>query len=321
MIRLAGPNPQLAPYEALAREIENMSTPTHEPVMAAEVLRSLNLKPGGVAVDGTLGLGGHARQMAEHISPGGTLIACDRDSSMLAEAKLRLEGVEGVTMHLLHQDFKDVAGSLRERGLRADGILLDLGLNSAQIDDPERGISFLHDGPLDMRMDRSQGESAAAWLNRATAVEIENTLFEFADERWSRKIASKIIERRATHPLSRTGDLVACVLEAVPPAARDKRIHPATRTFQAVRMRVNHELDGLEDALKNIAGILRPGGVLSVLSFHSGEDRIVKQTFRYLAQNDFLLLNKKPLIPTEEECRRNVRSRSAKLRSLQRRES
>jgi 16S rRNA (cytosine1402-N4)-methyltransferase len=321
MIRLAGPNPSLAHFEALAREIEMMSEPTHEPVMAVEVLQALGLKPGSVAVDGTLGLGGHARMMAEQVAPGGILVGCDKDASMLAEAKQRLDGVEGATLHLLHDDFRNLAGSLRERGLRADGILLDLGLNSAQIDDPERGMSFLKDGPLDMRMDRSQSESAAEWLNSASPVEIENTLFEMADERWSRRIAAKIVERRITHPLHRTGDLVSCVLEAVPPAARETRIHPATRTFQAVRMKINRELDGLDGALKSLAGVLRPNGTLVVLSFHSGEDRIVKQTFRYLAQADFVLFNKKPLVPTDEESRRNVRSRSAKLRALSRREA
>jgi 16S rRNA (cytosine1402-N4)-methyltransferase len=290
----------------------------HDPVMLREILAVLPLRPGAVAVDGTLGLAGHSLRFAEQIAPGGTLVGLDWDQAMLAEARARLSGVEGVRVELRHEDFRNLEGVMDELGLRADGILLDLGLNSAQVDDPERGISFLNEGPLDMRMDRSAGEPAAALLNRWSPSEIEQALWDYGDERWARAIAKKVVERRKEVPLRTTTDLVDCVLAAIPPKARDKRIHPATRTFQAIRIAVNGELEGLEDALHGAAASLAPGGVLAVLSYHSGEDRIAKQTFRGLANDGFEELYRKPLIAAPDEISRNPRSRSAKLRALRR---
>jgi 16S rRNA (cytosine1402-N4)-methyltransferase len=199
-----------------------------------------------------------------------------------------------------------------------DGILLDLGLNSAQVDDPSRGFSFNAEAPLDMRMDRSSGEPASALLNRMSMTEIEQMLWDLGDERWARAIARKVVERRKTHALKTTKDLVDCVLAAIPAGAREKRIHPSTRTFQAVRILVNGELEGLEEALSDAAGCLRPDGVLAVLSYHSGEDRIVKTAFRQLSENGFEEVFKKPLTPTPAEIQLNPRSRSAKLRALRR---
>ena len=292
----------------------------HVPVMLREVLEGLALRPGMVVVDGTLGLAGHSLAMAERIAPGGSLVGIDWDTDMLEIARKRLEKVEGVDYRLFHSDYRRVFECLEEAQFRgADAILLDLGLNNAQIDDLSRGISFKHTGPLDMRMDRSKGQSAAEFLNAARATEIERVLREYGDERWAKRIAEVVVDRR---PLETTEDLVQCVLAAVPAAKRDRRIHPATRTFQAVRIHVNQELEGLQDAVEGAALCLNPGGRMAVLSYHSGEDRAVKRAFRALADtDDFILLNKKPAVPGEQEQRDNPKSRSAKLRLIERKAS
>lgn len=292
--------------------------PRHVPVMVEEILRDLRLKPGSVVVDGTLGLGGHALRMIEAIKPGGTLVGMDWDAQMLDLARKRLGSPEGVRLYLYHEDFRHVKSVLDLLGLRADAMILDLGLNTAQIQAPERGFSFNDEGPLDMRMDQSKGEPAAALLNRLAPAQIEEALQEFGDERWARAIAKTIVETRKARPLKTTADLVACVLAAIPPKARDKRIHPATRTFQAIRVMVNREFEGLDQAVRDAASALAPLGTLSVLSYHSGEDRIVKGAFRELSEQGFEELHKKPLQPAHDEIARNPRSRSAKLRSLRR---
>ncbi len=288
----------------------------HEPVMVHEVLRALSLKPGDCVVDGTLGLGGHSLHFVDAIRPGGTLLGLDWDESMLAVARERIGSPKGVTVHFIHSDFREMTLALQEYSIKPNGILLDLGLNSAQIEDPNRGITFRQNGPLDMRMDRTRGEPAAALLNRLSPQAIEDGLLEYGDERWARAIAKKIVERRKDEPLRMTDDLVECVLAAIPAKARDKRIHPATRTFQAVRIMANAELDGLSDALEDAAKSLQVGGCLVVLSYHSGEDRIVKNVFSKLVEEGFHQVDKKPLVPTESEVRRNARSRSAKLRAI-----
>jgi 16S rRNA (cytosine1402-N4)-methyltransferase len=290
----------------------------HDPVMMDEVLKALQPKPGAVIVDGTVGLGGHSQRLLEKIAPSGTLVGFDWDASMLAIAEQRLLTLGDTRLVLVNKDFREIRPVLEEMGIQADGILLDLGLNSAQLDDPQRGLSFLKEGPLDMRMDRAKGEPAAAHLNRMSPGEIELMLQDYGDERWARMIAKVIVERRKSVPLRTTNDLVDCVLAAIPAGARDKRIHPATRTFQAVRIYVNRELQGLDEALQDAANSLAVGGVLAVLSYHSGEDRIVKHVFRQLAEQGFKDLYRKPVLPTESEERRNPRSRSAKLRALAR---
>ncbi|MBN9502484.1 MAG: 16S rRNA (cytosine(1402)-N(4))-methyltransferase [Armatimonadetes bacterium 55-13] len=295
-----------------------MALEKHDPVMLQEVLEVLPLESGGVAVDGTLGLAGHAKEFARRVSPGGKLVGTDWDESMLAIARERLMEVEGVEKILIHADYRGLAEALNERGLEADGILLDLGLNSAQIEDSERGIAFKEAGPLDMRMDRSSGEPASSMLNRMSLDQIEQILWEYGDERWARAIARKIVERRKDEPLRTTQDLVDCVLAAIPVKARDKRIHPATRTFQAVRIAVNRELEDLEETFVEIAGCLKPGGVMAVLSYHSGEDRAIKRASKELIEDGFEELFKKPKTPTAEEIARNPRSRSAKLRAVRR---
>lgn len=296
-----------------------MAEPAHVPVMLSEVLADLDLKPGGVVADGTLGLAGHALEFVPRVAPDGVLVGMDWDASMQEIAKTRIGDPEDVRLHFVHADFRQMPETLQDLGLLADGVLLDLGLNSAQIDDPSRGIAFREEGPLDMRMDRSTGEPASALLNRWPLNQIEQVLHDYGDERWARAIAKQIVARRSERPLRTTQDLVDCVLAAIPPRARDKRIHPATRTFMAIRIAVNRELDGLEQALVEIARCLAPGGTLAVLSYHSGEDRAVKQAFRALAEEGaYVELHRKPLVPTAAEVAANPRSRSAKLRSLRR---
>ena len=290
----------------------------HDPVMIEEILGALPLKPGSTVVDGTLGLAGHSLRFIDKIRPGGTLVGFDWDENMLAEATRRIGEQGDVVVHLVHKDFREIGVVMDGLGLKADGILLDLGLNSAQVDDPGRGFSFQTPGPLDMRMDRSKGEPAAALLNRLSIHQIADLLKDLGDERWAVAIARIIIEKRKEKPLKTTQDLVDCVLAAIPPGARDKRIHPATRTFQAIRIAVNQELEGLEEAIRDAAETLTVDGVLAVLSYHSGEDRIVKHTMRDLAEGDYDELSRKPLVATQEETLRNPRSRSAKLRALKR---
>lgn len=290
----------------------------HEPVMVREILHALELRPGDVVVDGTLGLAGHTMHFIDAVKPGGAVVGFDWDESMLSIARDRIGHQKELTIHLVHSDFRQMKMVMEEFGFRPKGILLDLGLNSAQIDDPTRGITFRVDGPLDMRMDRSKGEPAAARLNRMSPQAIEDALLDYADERWARAIAKKIVERRREQPLSTTNDLVECVLAAIPVKAREKRIHPATRTFQAVRILTNRELDGLAEAIIDSAQCLKPGGTLSILSYHSGEDRIVKNTFADLSEEGFSILARKPILPSDDEVKRNSRSRSAKLRSLRR---
>lgn len=313
----------------------------HDPVMLAEVLQFLEIQPGDQVVDGTLGLAGHARVMLERALPGGALLATDWDQAMLNEARAKLAGMPVVLVHGDYRCIPEVMAEMESGGAKLDqrgasgwqvvetsaslkshndAILLDLGLNSAQIDDPSRGISFLEEGPLEMRMDRSKGESAAAFLNRASEDQIERVLREYGEERWSRRIAKIILERRKKAPLKTTADLVECVLAAVPAAMRDKRLHPATRTFQGLRIHVNGELEDLDEAIEAIALTLAPGGRMVVLAYHSLEDRAVKNAFRRLAEEeDFEERTRKPLVPTAEEVARNRRSRSAKLRAIKRR--
>lgn len=292
------------------------ATYAHDPVMVEEILGALALQSGDVVVDGTLGLAGHSMHFIDAIRPGGILVGLDWDESMLAIAQHRVGKPEGVTVHLVHSDFRDMKEVLVEYGIRPNGILLDLGLNSAQIEDPARGITFKEDGPLDMRMDRSKGEPASALLNRMSPQAIQDALEDFGDEKWAHRIAQKILLRRKEQPLRTTNDLIECVLAAIPINAREKRIHPATRTFQAVRILTNAEFDGLREAILEAASMLAENGNLAILSYHSGEDRIVKRAYQELAQEGFVLTDKKPRIPSEAEIGRNARSRSAKLRVI-----
>jgi len=298
---------------------------THVPVMPVEVLDALRPGAGQTYLDGTLGLAGHALQVGAKLAPGGLLVGLDWDETMLTEARSRLHALADVTVELYLADFREAAECLadavrrHERQGGADAALLDLGVNNMHFEDAGRGMSFLRTGPLDMRMDRRRGETAAGLLARLTAAELENILLEYGGEHWARKIASVIVERRKQSPIRTTDDLVECVLSAIPAAKRERRIHPATRTFQALRVAVNRELEGLSEAIASIAQCLAPGGTLVVLSYHSGEDRHVKHVFRELSQEGgYETLSKRPIVPTETEVRANPKCRSAKMRALRR---
>jgi 16S rRNA (cytosine1402-N4)-methyltransferase len=284
---------------------------THEPVLLSEVLELLAVKAGGLFVDGTVGLGGHAEELLRRSAPDGRLLALDRDSETLASATERLSPF-GERARFVHADYREVPALLRDE--RADGILLDLGISSAQLDDPDRGFSFQADGPLDMRMDRSHGETAAEVVNRLGEPELADVIYRFGEEKASRRIARAITTARRRTRIRTTGELAEIVRGAAPHARPG--LHPATRTFQAIRIRVNRELEGLGDTIAALARALKPGGRLAIIAFHSLEDREVKEAFRNLERHGFRRLTKKPLRPTDAEVRRNPRARSARLRGL-----
>jgi 16S rRNA (cytosine1402-N4)-methyltransferase len=287
----------------------------HLSVLLAESLELLAVRPGGLYVDGTLGLGGHTRAILEQSAPGGRVIAFDKDVTALEHARTALAPF-GERVRFVHADFREAPAVLREA--RADGILLDLGVSSPQLDAPERGFSFRAEGPLDMRMDRSSGETAADLVNRLPEEELANLIYRFGEERASRRIARRIAEARARRPFETTTELAEVVRRA---AGRSRRpgLDPATRTFQALRIAVNRELEDFEETLQALAGALAPGGTLVVIAFHSLEDRPVKHTFRALAAGGgFLVLTKKAGRPSAAEAAENPRARSARLRALRR---
>ena len=289
----------------------------HVPALPGEVLDLLAVRPGGLWVDGTVGLGGHGAELLRASGPGGRLLGLDRDSETLELARARLAGF-GERVRLESGHFQDIPERLG--GEQADGILLDLGISSAQLDDPDRGFSFQTDGPLDMRMDRRAGETAADVVNEMPEVELANLIYAYGEERGSRRIARAIVRARDRAVLRTTAELADIVRRAAPPSRR-RGFHPATRTFQALRIHVNRELEGLGEALERIAGCLGPAGRLAVIAFHSLEDRVVKTTFRELARRGWTLLTKKPIRPSEAETRQNPRARSARLRGLAREEA
>ena len=289
----------------------------HTSVLLAETLELLAVRPGGLWVDGTVGLGGHAAAILRASTPDGRLLGLDRDGETLERAGERLAEFAG-RARLEQADYRELPQRLGDE--RADGILLDLGISSAQLDDPERGFSFQADGPLDMRMDRSRGESAEEVVNRTREAALADILYAFGEEPASRRIARAIVFERERERIRSTGRLAEIVRRAAP-RSRRPGLHPATRTFQALRIRVNRELEGLEDALERAAACLAPGGRLVVIAFHSLEDRAVKQAFRSLAAKGFRPLTRKPLRPGDEETRRNPRSRSARLRAIAREEA
>jgi len=315
----------------------------HVPVLLAETLAQLEPRPGATYVDATVGGGGHAEAILERIVPGGRLIGLDRDADALTVARERLARF-GTAVVLVHANFLRLREVLAEQGIEAvDGIVMDLGISSLQLD-PERGFSFKERGPLDMRMDRSQPQTAADLVNRLPEDGVRDILREYGQERWAGRIARAIVRAR---PLHTTTDLAAVVERAVPRRHWPRRIHPATRTFQAVRIAVNRELDDLEQALPDVVEGLRAGGRLCVITFHSLEDHIAKHTFLCLSRRypsgtgpstrkipragprtmphalpraglRVRVLTRRPVTPSEEEIRYNPRARSAKLRAIER---
>jgi 16S rRNA (cytosine1402-N4)-methyltransferase len=288
----------------------------HVSVLLAETLELLAVRPGGLWVDGTVGLGGHAAALLRASAPDGRLLGLDRDAETLERARAALVDF-GDRARLETGDYREIPARLGDE--RADGVLLDLGISSAQLDDPERGFSFQADGPLDMRMDRRDGETAADLVNHLPEKELADLIYAYGEERRSRSIARAIVRARERAPIRTTAELEEIVRRATPrraPRGARRALHPATRTFQALRIHVNQELEGLGEALEQIAGCLAPGGRMAVIAFHSLEDRAVKLTFRELSRRGHRLLTKKPVRPSETETRENPRSRSARLRAL-----
>ncbi|MGA6827965.1 16S rRNA (cytosine(1402)-N(4))-methyltransferase RsmH [Nitrospira sp. NS4] len=293
----------------------------HVPVFHDEVIYWLNPERSQVLVDGTVGYGGHAELLLRRMGSESTLVGIDRDEQALAACQSRL-ATFGQRAILLKGDFVDVKPLLRSVGVQSvDGVLFDLGVSSPQLDDPQRGFSFQTDGPLDMRMDRAGARTAAQLVNELPEAELADMIFQYGEERFSRRIARAIVQARAHKAFETTQELVAVIKGAVPAAYRHGRIHCATRTFQALRIAVNRELDVIAPAIHDAVDMLRPGGRIAVISFHSLEDRIVKHTLRALTEEPrprVRVLTKKPQVPSEAECRENPRARSAKLRVAER---
>ena len=291
--------------------------PTHEPVLLNEVIGVLAPSRGGLFVDSTVGLGGHARAMLE---AGATrLLGLDRDPRALDIAAHALTPWQD-RVELVHADYRELPAVLAARGIDGiDGVLADLGVSSMQFDAPGRGFSFRRDEPLDMRMDQTSGPTAAQLVADVDESDLADVIYRYGEERFSRRIARRIVETRRTSPITTTSQLADIVRRALPRKGY-QRIDPATRTFQALRIWVNRELEGLDLFLMAAARLLRQGARFAVITFHSLEDRVVKHTFRALAAGEeaVRLLTKKPLVPDESELARNPRARSAKLRAIER---
>ena len=291
-------------------------SPLHEPVMVAEVLEHLDPSRGGVFVDCTVGLGGHARALLE--AGASRLIGLDRDPEALDRARVELRGF-GDRVELVHADFRRFGAVLDERGVTSvNGVLADLGVSSLQLDSPGRGFSFRQDGPLDMRMDTTTGPTAAESIRDADERALADVIYEFGEERRSRRIARAIVAARQHEPITTTARLADIVRRATPRTGYS-RIDPATRTFQAIRIWVNGELTGLDGFLGEVARRLEAGGRMVAITFHSLEDRIVKHSLRALqAEGTGLRIRtKRPIVPSEAELTRNPRARSAKLRAAE----
>ncbi len=314
------------PGEPPPRERGGRSTAAgeHRPVLLAEVLAALDPWPGQVVVDCTLGFAGHAAELLRRVGPTGLLIATDLDPDNLPRAEPKLAAV-GFPFKLRHGNFAGLPGVLAAEGVAgADGLVADLGMSSMQVDDPGRGFSFMRDGPLDMRMDRPRGPTAADLLNTLSRDELAAALRDLGDEPEAERIAAAVVARRAERPLERTAELRELVERAAPvrvvhgpgaPPARKQQLLPATRVFQALRILVNRELANLQHLLRVLPDLLNPGGTAAVISFHSGEDRLIKAAFRDgLRAGVYEAASDDPVRPTEQEKRDNPRSRSAKLR-------
>ena len=292
-------------------------TPRHEPVMPAEVVAFLEPSRGGLYADCTVGLGGHALLLLEEGA--GRLIGLDRDEDALRIARDRLAAYED-RVELVHSDYRQLGRVLEARSIEGlNGVLADLGVSSMQLDADGRGFTFRRDEPLDMRMDRSVGPTLSDMLDTVEEEDLANVIFQFGEERHSRRIARSIVRRRESGRIETTGELAEIVRRAVPSRGY-QRIDPATRTFQALRIWVNRELEGLDTFLTDASRRLLAGARLAVITFHSLEDRIVKHTFRAIAaaSDVWRVLTRKPVVPGDEEIARNPRARSAKLRVIER---
>jgi len=285
----------------------------HIPVLLEETLDLLAPVGGGIYVDGTLGLGGHARAILDRCEPDGRVIGFDQDGNAIAQARRNLTSY-GERIHYVRRNFAEIKEGLADINIaHVDGLLLDIGLSSLQLDESGRGFSFRRNEPLDMRMDDRSPETAADLLNGRGADELADIFYYYGEERYARKIAARLVSEREKGRITTTAQLAAIVAEAVPKRFHPKKIHVATKVFQALRIAVNQELENLTRILDATDDILKPGGRICVISFHSLEDRLVKWKFR---ENPLLrVLTKKPVIPSEVERRQNPRARSAKLRA------
>jgi 16S rRNA (cytosine1402-N4)-methyltransferase len=286
-------------------------TTTHESVLKSEVMQWLAPRPGQILVDGTVGGGGHTRLLAEGVGPHGLVVGLDRDPSALETARSALSSLP---VRLVHESFEAVPEVLDGMGIaEVDGILLDLGMSSDQLADTSRGFSFEADGELDLRFDPGQGEPAWRLLERLSEKQLAELIYRFGEERFSRRIARSVVAARSRTPIRTARQLAQLVLRSIPRRpSRHHRIHPATRTFQALRIAVNDELRTLERGLDRFPQIMRTGGRVAVISFHSLEDRRVKHVFR--DDRRYAILTRKPIRPIEDEILRNPRARSARLR-------
>jgi len=305
----------------------------HIPVMLNECIEGLNIKPEGIYLDGTLGGAGHSSEIVKRLTTG-KLIAIDKDEQALSAAKERLKDYSDKVIYI-HDDFKNAIENLDKLGIdKIDGVLLDLGVSSYQLDNAERGFSYNLDAPLDMRMDQSQSMSAYEVVNNYSEKELADVIYKYGEEKLSRKIAFNIVKARQKAPIKTTLELAQLVLDSYPAKLRWKGGNPCKRTFQAIRIEVNGELRGLAEALESLTLRLNEGGRICVITFHSLEDRIAKQTFVYLEKDcicppeqlictcnkrrDIKIITKHPILPSEEELEKNTRSQSAKLRIAER---
>ena len=302
---------------------------SHRSVLLQPCMDALAIKPDGIYVDGTAGGGGHSYEIAKRLTTG-RLIAIDQDEAAIKAASAKLAPL-GERAQVVRNNFRNVADVLDMLGIeRIDGILMDLGVSSYQLDTPERGFSYMADAPLDMRMDARAEKTAYDVVNTYSEFDLRRILFDYGEERFAPRIAAKILQARADKPIETTGELVSLIKSAIPAAARDGGHHPAKRSFQAIRIEVNAELDVIRPALESAMRRLNPGGRMAVITFHSLEDRIVKQTFADMAGGctcprglpvcvcgktpQVKVISRKPILPDSEELEANPRSRSAKLR-------
>ena len=305
----------------------------HVSVLLNECIEALEIKSDGIYVDGTLGGAGHSKEICKHLEVSGQLIGIDQDIDAIEASKIKLAS-QKCQVKLIESNFSDVKRQLENNGVGLiDGMLLDLGVSSHQLDVPERGFSYMHDAPLDMRMDQEQKLTAYDVVNTYSQEELNNIIKQYGEDRWSKRISQFICEHRLQEPIKTTYELVEIIKKAVPKGARRDGPHPAKRTFQAIRIEVNNELGIIESTILDIVKLLKPGGRLCIITFHSLEDRIVKQTYKQLEdpcicprefpvcmckkESSIKIITRRPILPTDEEIAQNPRSRSAKLRVLE----
>ncbi len=304
----------------------------HIPVLYSEVMEALNIRPDGIYVDGTVGGGGHSSGICERLSSEGTLIAVDRDTAALKAASARLAEY-GCKKKFIHANYSETGVIAEAAGGKVSGILLDLGVSSFQLDNAERGFSYMHDAPMDMRMNEDDSFTAYDVVNGYSEKELTRIIREYGEEKWAARIAQFIVRERAEEPIRTTGQLTEIIKAAIPAKARRTGPHPAKRTFQAIRIEVNDELGHLREAVSGLPDLLESGGRIAIITFHSLEDRIVKTEFERRLdpctcpkefpvcvcgkKADVRRVTRKPIIPSEEETESNPRARSAKLRVLE----